>query len=342
MELKYEFMLYVAIGLVIILSLFLIFFTIKKKGYKKGKRIAGLDYVQHTKTFKRKLVAYKILSNVCLVLLVLSVGVCSFVIARPFSRYTVNEQKYSRDIILCMDISSSVDKLNSSIMKNLKKTVEELEGDRIGVVIFNTSPVVLCPLTDDYKYVLDILDKVEEGLNARHDYYYSYFSYNSDMYDKMNYISSGTLIGNMERGSSLIGDGLAAASYCFTSDDPDRSRVIIFSSDNALEGTPLVTTKEAAEICKKNNVIVYGVGTYDMSPIDDSDMKEAVELTGGKYYRENYSGSMKEIVNDIEQMSGSLIEGTKEVREADHPENLIILLFALVAISIISTKVIRL
>ncbi|MCQ2525438.1 MAG: hypothetical protein MJ130_01600 [Lachnospiraceae bacterium] len=342
MELRYEFMIYVCIALVVLVSLFFVLFNTKKKGYKDGKKIAGLDYVKKTGYFKFKMVSYRIISVLSLVALVGCIIVSCFMIARPYERYTIEEEKYSRDIIICMDISTSVDELNQSLMNSLKETVKDLKTERIGIVIFNTTPVVLCPLTDDYEYVLGVLDQVENSLKARTTYLYSFFTNYEDVAYDYDYISAGTIIGNEERGSSLIGDGLAAACYCFTSDDPDRTKVIIFSSDNCLEGTPLVTTQEAADICAKNDVIVYGIGTYLMYDDDEEAMKNAVESTGGKYYREDYSGSMKMIVDDIEQMSGAYIGGTKEVRDYDVPESLFGWLLATTIIFIVSARVLKL
>ncbi|MCQ2493457.1 MAG: hypothetical protein MJ104_02540 [Lachnospiraceae bacterium] len=342
MELRYDFMIYICIALVILVSMFFVLFNTKKKGYKDGKKIAGLDYVRKTGYFKFKMVSFRILSVLSLVSLVGCIVFSCFMIARPYERYTIEEEKYSRDIILCMDISTSVDELNQSLMGSLKETVKDLKNERIGILIFNTTPVLLCPLTDDYEYVLSVLDQVDESLRARNTYMYSFWNDYDDLAYDYDYISEGTIIGNEERGSSLIGDGLAAAAYSFTSDDPDRSKVVIFSTDNCLEGIPLVTTQEAADICTKNNVVVYGVGTYMMYDDDEEAMKKAVESTGGKYYREDYSGSMKMIVEDIEQMSGALIGGTKEVRDYDVPEGLFGWLLATTIIFIVSARVLKL
>ena len=342
MELKYDFLIYICIGLVAVVALFFFLFRTKSRGYKDGKKIAGLDYVKNTNFYKFKIISYRILSVGSLVSLIGCIIFSCFLIARPYERYTIEEEKYSRDIILCMDISTSVDELNQSLMSSLKETVKDLKTERIGIVIFNTTPVVLCPLTDDYTYVLSVLDQVDKSLKSRNTYLYSWFTNDEDLMYDYDYISSGTLIGNEDRGSSLIGDGLAAAAYCFTSKDPDRSKVIIFSTDNQLEGSPLVTTTEAGEICRKNDVIVYGVGTYEMEPENEQKMQEAVEATGGKYYREDYSGSMKMIVEDIHKMSGAYIGGSKEVREVDHPEALFGWLLATTIIFIVSTRVLKL
>ena len=96
----------------------------------------------------------------------------TFIMSRPYNRDVRVEEKYTRDIFLCIDISSSVDGLNVNIISNLKDVVSNMQGERFGLVIFNTSPVLLVPLTNDYEYILDELDRVEEHIKKRmHDYW---------------------------------------------------------------------------------------------------------------------------------------------------------------------------
>ena len=124
------------------------------------------------------------------------------------------------------------------------------------------------------------------------------------------YITSGALVGNEERGSSLIGDGLAAAAVDFSDRESDskRTKVVIFSTDNDIQGTPIATLDEAADICKDNNVTVFGIGTKEMTDENRDAMKAAVEKTGGQFYLEEASGSFSEIVSSIENMSKSLVK----------------------------------
>lgn len=343
MDLKYEYFIYIGAFFVIAMAvLFIVFPAAKRGSYKIGKKIAGLEYVQDTQLFKIKKVLYPILLGTTLVGMIGAMMFSVILGARPYEYLVTEEERYSRDIIICMDISTSVDDLNASLMKQLKNTVKELEGERIGVVIFNTTPVVLCPLTEDYEYVLEVLDNVQKGLEARNnllsDFYYDYDE--AIYYD--DYISSGTIIGNEIRGSSLIGDGLAAAAYTFPMDDPDRSKVIIFTTDNDPYGESILELPEATDVCIKRNIIVYGIGTSYMIGYEEDEMRECMEKTGGKYYRENQSGNMDEIVSDIQEMSGAYIGGIKDVREVDHPELFFGWILAFVIITIGSARILKL
>ena len=103
------------------------------------------------------------------------------------------------------------------------------EGERIGLTIFNSSPVQIFPLTDDY-------DFIETHL--------------TDMRDSFDFVESvpehwvGTLNGP---GGSLIGDGLAACALGFDRPEDDRSRSIIFATDNEINGAETVTLQQGAD-----------------------------------------------------------------------------------------------
>ena len=92
-----------------------------------------------------------------LILSIVAVVSAFVMMARPYSKERVQDERYCRDIMLCIDISTSVDYLNENLLEELKKTVDELHGERFGIVIFNTSPVLLSPLTDDYEFIKEQL-----------------------------------------------------------------------------------------------------------------------------------------------------------------------------------------
>ena len=100
-------------------------------------------------------------------------------------------------------------------------------------------------------------------------------------------------------------------------EDKDRTRVIIFSTDNDLEGTPIVTLDEAADICKENNVVVYGIGTSQMYDDNKAEMESAVKKTGGTFYLQEESGTVKHIVEEIEKKGKNLVKGGTQIQEVE-------------------------
>lgn len=332
MAIKYHIVLYAGLAIALFMLVFVFVKYKKAKEYTGGKKIAGLICQDDEAYFRKRKILYKAGLTATLMCCILVVVSTFLLMSKPYTSKRVQDEKYCRDIILCIDISTSVDYLNENLLDKLKKTVDELQGERFGIVIFNTSPVLLTPLTDDYEYVKDQLDLIAQCLKSRNEVNLDdAFSSGYDWIYYQAYISSGTLIGNEQRGSSLIGDGLAAAAYDFSDTDKERTKVIIFSTDNDIQGTPVATLDEAADICVSNKVTVYGVGTKEMTPENKTSMKNAVEKTGGKFYLEEESGSFSEIVSSIEKMSKNLVKVRMvnvETPELLYPFVLMLVLFA--------------
>lgn len=272
MELTYKYVFYIGIVVVVFL-LFSIFFKVKKKNkYKDGVKIANTKYAKSIPYYKEILLKYKVLSISILSVCLVCIGISFILLSRPAKVDTNETKSYSRDIFLCMDVSTSVDELNLQIIDNLKDIVKDLKGERVGINIFNTSSVQIVPLTDDYDYVLEVLDELEKSIKAADDIL------NSSNYD-YEYRFSGTLVGNETRGSSLIGDGLASSVLCFPNleEDKERTRIIIFSTDNDLRGQEIIPLKQAAALAKKKNVKVFGICPKEALDKDKTEMKSAIE-----------------------------------------------------------------
>jgi hypothetical protein len=319
MELRFPIV--ILIGCIITLLIF--FLSSKKKvKFSSGTKIAHTSLIKNTPYYQKKLKKYKLLFRFTKVLCLLSIVLSLFLLARPSKIVTTKNTEYNRDIFLCMDVSTSVDELNLELVQNLKDTVSSLKGERFGISIFNTSSVTLVPLTDDYDYILDTLDHLSEAFQVRIQGDYS----RDDYLDQIHYLQSGTLEGNETRGSSLIADGLASCVYSFSNLEEERTRIIILSTDNEPYGTTLLTLEEAAQLMKKKNIILYGIGINNaMTEEEIQEFKKATEITEGIYYNQD-SMSVSDIVNNIESTSKSLLESSIEKREQDVPEIPFILL----------------
>ena len=150
----------------------------------------------------------------------------------------------TRDIFFCLDVSTSVCDVNYQLLQEFRKTLKEIDGERIGIFIFNCTPYLLCPLTDDYDYIDMQFVHLMDGFKAI-DKYFSFYSISDQEELDASYILSGTTE-NSERGSSLIGDALAATAFKFPKQEEDRTRIIILATDNALEGTPIISLAPCA------------------------------------------------------------------------------------------------
>ena len=77
-------------------------------------------------------------------------------------------------------------------------------------------------------------------------------------------------------------------------------------TDNDLNGTPYVSLTEASELCKNNNVKVYGIVPDIVE--NEAEFKSAIENTGGTYYRGTSDKMVNNLVEDIEKTNKSKLE----------------------------------
>ena len=283
----------------------------KTQTYRKGKKVTGLEPLKQDPYFKKKLKQYHILLVLRGFFAIACVLSCILMLLRPSRTAEPTKELYDRDIYLCMDVSTSVTELNLALIERLKETVTQLDGDRFGIVIFNASCVQLVPLTEDSNYILSVLDELKENMKV----------FTPDNPDAVfnDYMLAGTIEGSEERGSSLIGDGLATCASDFPDQAEDRTRIILLSTDNDLQGEPLYTLDEAATFCRKKGITVYGIGTQNMEPANTESMKRAVEQTTGSFYTEESEGTVSQIVDSIEAKEKKMRKGQIQIQKVEMP-----------------------
>ena len=324
MELMYPKAIYIAAAVVLIL----IFVGRRKHDkYKKGTKAANADLIYENEYYKKLMVRYNILKVLAVILSLASIAVAILILTRPHEVSTTVETRENRDVFLTMDVSTTMDELNLELIDGFIDMVKELNGERVGITIFNAKSVLLVPLTTDYDYVCQTLEYLKESIAM-------YEEDNDSDYYKYWYRFEGTL---MTGGSSLIGDGLAATVYDFDEieEDPDRTRIIIFSTDNDLAGIPISTVDEACEMCRDKNILVYAIAPDTL--VDESNYREAIESTGGNYYPDADHDVVKDLVDDIEETDSTIIVN-EITRVTDKPQMLIILLIILVTADFIVLK----
>ncbi|SEC07085.1 von Willebrand factor type A domain-containing protein [Paramicrobacterium humi] len=213
---------------------------------------------------------------------------------------------HNRDIVLCLDTSGSMTDYDVAILDTFATLVDSFEGERIGLTIFNASAVTVFPLTTDYDYVTEQMSKLRENM-ADPDTDYAY--------------TDGTLLGD---GSSLIGDGLASCVMRFDNLDEERSRSIIFATDNFVAGKQLISLPEAGRYASENGVTVFGVNPGDAAAKDyiaelATEMRETVESTGGSYYALADPDAIPGIVHAIQSEEATAMTGPPQMVRTDQP-----------------------
>ena len=207
MEIMYPIV--IIICLILGLAIFFINFN-KKSKYTNGKKVANTKYIKRKKYYKEKIKKYNILKNILKNISVICIVVTSILIARPITTQTKSEEKYNRDILISLDISLSECEVNLELVRKFKKIIPNIEGDRIGIILYNTAPIVYCPLTDDYDYINESLNIIERQLKLVIDND-GMIPSSTDEEGSESFVFwyGGTVADSENRGSSLVGDGLA-------------------------------------------------------------------------------------------------------------------------------------
>ncbi len=345
MELKTPLVLYISVAVAVAFGIAAFIYIRRKKKYSGGKKAYLPEYLSKESIYKTRMAWYVVLKYVLIALIITSIILSGYLMARPYKAETKQLANYNRDIILCLDISSSVDNLNATLIDKLKEIVEELNGERFGIVIFNTSPVLLCPLTNDYQYIIRQLDSLKEGLQMRLDYTNKQILPSAKYSQVEAFLENGTLVGFPDRGSSIIGEGLAGAVLDFydIEEKPDRTRIIIFTSDNenAVIGDEIVTLPEAGQWAKERGITVFGIGTEMMKDADRRMMQDTVEMTGGSFWNGEDDEVVAEIVSNLRREMASLDDTQYEIVENELPETPFRLLLLSISLMLLCAFVLK-
>jgi len=194
----------------------------------------------------------------------------------------------NRDIVLCLDVSGSMSSFGAQVAETFLQLVGSFEGERIAMSVFNSTSSTVFPLTDDYELVRE---RLEEGMRALDrpgsDEYWDFVGGVEGIPDQ----------------ASLIGDGLASCGLLFDQFDAERSRSIIFSTDNAVFGLPVYTLPEATDLVMSRGVIVHGLFAEDAlytGQVEKLEFRTEVQRSGGLFFELDDPSLVDEIIADVQ------------------------------------------
>ncbi|GAA6179656.1 VWA domain-containing protein [Shimia sp. NS0008-38b] len=148
--------------------------------------------------------------------------------------------KASRDVILAIDISGSMDKVDfpgpdgkaqqrfAAVQDVVSAFLESREGDRVALIVFGSQAYVQAPLTEDLDTVEALLQQTEVGMAGPH---------------------------------TALGDAIGLAIHTFEASDIDERLLILLSdgNDTASRMSPI----NAAEIARDKGVTLFAIGVGD-------------------------------------------------------------------------------
>jgi len=278
----------------------------RRAARRSAAPIAHSDRLTALPRFRAVLATYRALLAGLIVVVILAAVSVGIVASRPVSSTIVHPENYNRDIVLCLDVSGSMVDYDALVIEAFEELVHEFDGERIALVLWNSSSAQVFPLTDDYDYLSDQLATVRESMEGAYDA-------DSGNYNYWN----GTLVAD---GASLIGDGLASCVLRFDRVETERSRTIVLATDNVINGEPLLTFEEAADFAVERNVKVFGINPLESSaPSEAKEFEELVDKTGGGYYTLDDPDAVSGIVDGVLEDQASEFESTPVIEFTDIP-----------------------
>ena len=295
--------------------------------------LAHTDSIAALPEYKRAEKKYRRLLRLSLILFVVTIGSITALAARPTSVSEEDEDYETRDIMICADVSGSMQGVDEEVFAYMRKIVAGLKGQRIGITLFDGAPIMFSPLTNDYLAIDETLKTMSEKL---------------DTYQSAIWRASSS---SSQIGSSVIG--------CINNFDKleaeNRSRALVLITDN-LSGDKISLT-QAAEYGMRYNVVFYNVNAYDgnvetltsklsagnSSSRAEYEMYKVGNATGGNYYivcADSDSGvctreddTVSKIVDDIMKQEAVRTKGAPRLVRSDAPQ--IVAIIALVAFSVL-------
>lgn len=276
--------------------------AMKKKKNKKitYAQIANTRSVRDLPEYKSARRTYRTLIILATILFATSITSLTVLASRPIEITELRSAKENRDVMLCLDTSYSMYDAIGETSEYFSSILDKLNGERIGITLFDGTYATISPLSDDYSALKDIINNVQYNINT-----YS------------NVVAGGG-------GTSQIGTGVVGCIDGFDRiGEAERSRSIILVTDNKSGDTKL-SLMDAAKYAKRFEITIYGLDSNSYYGGENQDeFLNAALLTGGAYYDINSLGketTVAGIVERILEQEAARYDGAKQLVKTDTPE----------------------
>lgn len=294
----------------IILLLMIIFIPLRKKLNKnQSKLVANTRFIMNTRLYKHLNRKFRILTIIFIISFSITFIFGILLSSRLVETKEETIEKSSRDIFIVLDVSPSVYDIDYDITKAFINLINNLDGDRVGLSIFDSSTYISFPLTDDYEFALNILSKYRD----------SFEKYLSGDRKALNDIVS---LAQRGGGSSLVGDGLMTTLLAMTREfdsDINRTRITILSTDNAA-GRGVVTLDEAIDFARLAGIKTYGITheKYKDAQVSINFIK-SIQKNNGKVFFGYGAQQIQNIINEINTTNKTIIQSESNAYQVDIP-----------------------
>jgi Ca-activated chloride channel homolog len=282
--------------------------------------VANSEYMDRIPSFVRAQRAGRVVRVAQVAIAVCAVLAASLLSGRIASERIETPEFSSRDIVLCLDVSGSMYEYDTEILSTFAQLVDTFEGERVALSIFNSTSRTVFPLTNDYDLIKRELEAGAEAIDFdEFGYRLGTREYSDEKVRQYVEFVEGTR--GIADEASIVPDGLASCAQVFDQAEEDRSRSIIFATDNEVNGEPIFTLEEATQRVADREIDLYTFypGAYECGPQCFEELRTATEDQDGELYESSDPEAIPSIINEIQKTQAEVMGATPTVIRTDHP-----------------------
>ena len=288
--------------------------------HRPPKRVANSEFLDHLPSFRaaeRRAQIGRIL--------VIALALCGVVAGSLLSGRIATEQVKTpefanRDIVLCLDVSGSMYEYDTQILSTFAEMVSSFEGERVALSIFNSTSRTVFPLTNDYSLIQRELEKGSEAIDFdEFGYRLGTRDYPEEKVRAYTDFVQGTQ--GITGEASIVPDGLASCGMLFDQAEADRSRSIIFATDNEVNGEPIFSLDEAAGRIDDRGIDLYTFypGAFECSERCFDELKTVTESIDGEVFQSTDPDAIPSIIQQIQATQAVKMGVSPSVIRTDQP-----------------------
>ena len=309
-----------ALLLIAALAVWAITFWNRRAMRRSPVLVATSQYMDRIPSFVRAQRTARIVRVLQVGVAVLAVISASVLSGRIASERIETPEFSSRDIVLCLDVSGSMYEYDTEILATFAEMVDGFEGERVALSIFNSTSRTVFPLTNDY----DLIEReLREGAEAIDFDEFGYRLGNKDYPEEKvrQYVEFVEGTKGIPDEASIVPDGLASCAQVFDQAEQDRSRSIIFATDNEVNGEPVFTLQEATQRVADREIDLYTFypGAYECGPGCFEELQTATEDQDGELYESSDPQAIPSIIGEIQKNQAEVLGAEPSVVRTDHP-----------------------
>jgi len=276
--------------------------------------VANAAYIKDLPAYRTQMQLYKMGVGIAVALLIGATVAAGLIASRPVDREEFSEELTSRDIVLCLDVSGSMMGYSEEIVERFLEMLPSFHGERIALSIWNSTSRTVFPLTNDYDMIERELKEAQYALSFDIDSIGPFMDY--EHFDRLIDFIHGTYLED-DTSASLIGDGLATCALMFDDVDAERSRSIIFATDNDIQGIPIYELDEAADLVVEKDIMLFGIHAGESAPEQLAEYRDAVQDRDGLFYEASNPELVDGVLDRINESQARTVEDNPTVLEQD-------------------------